>query len=188
MPRLAPFLTASVLLHGMVFGIGGRPWPLEAGYDREILSVTLDINRGTAMVARTPPSRSSDSSIPAVSGLLPAAPQEHGHSINMASRTTTDPDESAATRARAQVVSDLARYFYYPPLARMRSWEGRVLLAFHIGQNGLLQDARVARTSGFGVLDEAALNSLRRVERVANTGNARLDLEIPVVYRLTDAH
>jgi len=186
MPRLTPFLTASILLHGLVLGIGNRPWPEEAGNDREILSVSLDISRKPANPARTLPLQSGDSSTPSVSGFMSAAPQEGGHSISIASRTATDTKASAAAQARAQVISDLARYFYYPPFARMRSWEGRVLLAFHIGQNGLLQDARVARTSGFGLLDEAALNSLRRVERVAYTGNDRLDLEIPVVYRLTE--
>ena len=94
-------------------------------------------------------------------------------------------DRDSASRARAQVVSDFARYFYYPAIARQRGWEGQVVLGFRIDRDGRLQERHVAHTSGFAVLDRAALDSLSKVERVTVAGGAPFDMRIPVLYRLT---
>lgn len=94
----------------------------------------------------------------------------------------------AMAQIRARLNTDLARYFDYPHVARLRGWEGRVLLAFQIETDGRLENIRVAQSSGFAVLDDAALGSLRRVERpaeaVAWLRGSPLAMQIPVIYRL----
>lgn len=95
-------------------------------------------------------------------------------------------------RARAQIqarlYTDLARYFDYPYAARLRGWEGTVLLAFNIEADGRLERIRVARSSGYAVLDDSALSALRKVERLAETTawlqGRELTMRIPVIYRL----
>jgi protein TonB len=107
-------------------------------------------------------------------------------------------EENEYDRARAQTQTrlntDLARYFDYPYVARLRGWEGRVLLAFTIETDGRLKSIHIARSSGYAVLDNSALSALRKVERLAETiawfqGRA-LTMQIPVIYRLRcpDAH
>lgn len=93
-----------------------------------------------------------------------------------------------ARRAREAVVAELGRYFRYPRLARQRGWEGRVVLACRIQSDGDVTAIRVVKGSGRAILDEAALESLRRVDRLP--GLARmlaaepLELTLPVTYRL----
>ena len=94
----------------------------------------------------------------------------------------------AMAQIRARLNTDLARYFDYPHAARLRGWEGRVLLAFHIETDGRLENIRVTQSSGFAVLDDAALGSLRQVERLAEAvawlRGSPLAMQIPVIYRL----
>ncbi len=61
---------------------------------------------------------------------------------------------------------ELARHFNYPLLARRRGWEGEVLLAFRLEADGRITGAHVARSSGYGVLDRAALTALGKVKRI----------------------
>lgn len=187
MTRLTRFLAASALLHGLLLAASGQRARVEAGVDGEPLLVRLEASGSYA------PSRGARAALaPALStAMAPGATSTRIDAseppVSPETDTTGRREQDAAARVRARVLNDLARHFYYPPIARMRTWEGRVLLAFHVGQDGLLHEPRLVRTSGFGVLDEAALNSLRKVVRVADAGGPRLDMEVPVIYRLTDA-
>jgi len=188
MTRLPYFLAASALLHGLLLAGGGDRARVEAGADNVILSVRLDTDRfktpsiGTQTTPALPLPGAFASSTASSRVHTNTSPAE----TDAATVHRSSPDATAHVRAR--VLNDLARYFYYPPIARLRAWEGRVLLAFRVEADGLLHEPRLVRTSGFGVLDEAALHSLRKVVRVADAGGPRLDMEIPVIYRLTDAH
>ena len=105
-----------------------------------------------------------------------------------AARREADSGKDAQTRIRSRLKIELARYFNYPHVARLRGWEGSVLLAFRIEMNGRLERIRVAQSSGFAVLDRSALDSLARVdvipEAVAWLEGHDIDMQIPVIYRL----
>jgi TonB family protein len=188
MTRLTHFLAASTLLHGLLLVTGGNLAHIEAGADRQILSVSLDAD-GIILPAEHKRAILIHP-LPAALAFGTTSPLANTNDSSALPDTDTEgrSDQDAAARVRARVLNELAQYFYYPPIARMRAWEGRVLLAFRVEQDGLMHAPRLVHTSGFGVLDEAALNSLRKVVRVAETGGPRLDMEIPVIYRLTDAH
>lgn len=78
----------------------------------------------------------------------------------------------------------LAQQFRYPPLARKRGWQGEVLLAFTLDTRGTIIDARIARSSGYGALDNAAIASLTRVASIEAGPSRPLSFELPVIYRL----
>ncbi|MEH6826252.1 MAG: TonB family protein [Motiliproteus sp.] len=89
-----------------------------------------------------------------------------------------------------QMLHALASYFRYPLKARRKGWQGEVLLTVGIGRNGKVTSVQLAKSSGYVVLDRAALKSMKQV---AEIDLARLDLtltdqplqiEIPVAYRL----
>jgi protein TonB len=50
---------------------------------------------------------------------------------------------------------------YYPDSARARGTEGQVLVGFRVREDGTVGDARVERSSGVDVLDDAALRVVR---------------------------
>jgi protein TonB len=94
----------------------------------------------------------------------------------------------------AQIQAHLRRafipYFTYPRLAREKGWQGTVELAVKIDTQGLLTKARIIHSSGFGVLDHAALKSIRQIKVLPNTlqwlNNHGLEVNFPVKYQLID--
>jgi protein TonB len=94
-------------------------------------------------------------------------------------------------RVSAALQSQLAERFEYPWLARKRGWQGLVTLSLHIDANGELTQWKVARTSGYRILDRSALQAARRISRLPQANrllNGRsLNLSIPVRYQLLDS-
>lgn len=188
-PRLVWFLFMSVTAHAILLLDWLNPgMRIEESEQFNLLSVQLIGGAGTTSVQRprnTAPSPAS----PATATKKPERVASSNQTATATHETgdTGQADLDSVNRARTQVISDFARHFHYPAIARQRGWEGRVVVGFRIERDGRLQERRVAHTSGFAVLDRAALDSLRKVERIADAGGTRYDLEIPVVYRLTDA-
>lgn len=84
----------------------------------------------------------------------------------------------------------LSHYLTYPPVARRQGWEGTVWLGLRVQSDGQLDGIRLERSSGHAVLDDSALNSLRRVGNLAEAGGwlegRSLDMQLPVIYRLIE--
>ena len=100
----------------------------------------------------------------------------------------TQPDASADSLQHSAVLSEirdaLQRHFFYPRLARLRNWEGDVLLGFQVRSDGRIDEVEVLESSGRAVLDQAALSALRSVRQVAYNAARPVDLQLPVAYRL----
>jgi len=93
--------------------------------------------------------------------------------------------------AREQLHNSILRLvssrFNYPLLARRKGWQGVVKLQVHIESDGRISRLQVEQTSGYPVLDRAALQSLQ----LASVPDAEqwmqgqaIDIIIPVEYRL----
>lgn len=89
---------------------------------------------------------------------------------------------------RAELHRAFLLKFYYPRLAQKRGWQGEVTLGLKLAANGKLENIKVLRSSGYGLLDSAALESLGKVEvlpaAVALLKGHEMKLELPVQYRL----
>lgn len=100
--------------------------------------------------------------------------------------------DSSASRARirARLLDDLSHHFDYPLVARVRGWQGTVLLGLRVESDGRLDRIRVERSSGYAVLDRSALNSLNRLgyltEAVVWLHGRSVDMQLPVIYRLVE--
>jgi protein TonB len=80
-------------------------------------------------------------------------------------------------------------YFEYPLLARRKGWEGEVLLALRVESDGSLRVLRVLSSSGYRLLDRAAVEALARLARLPDARglpHKGMETELPVVYRLID--
>ncbi len=97
---------------------------------------------------------------------------------------------AVAARVRARLQDSLRNHFYYPSIARHRGWEGRVEVGLRVEANGRLSAIRILRTSGFAVLDHAALTSISRISQLPGAaswlGGHAIDMVLPVQYRLVD--
>jgi periplasmic protein TonB len=79
------------------------------------------------------------------------------------------------------------RFKRYPYLARMNRWEGKVVLEAVIRRNGDLARVGIVESSGHGILDQDAIETLRRCAPVALAhplDRREVTLHIPIMYRL----
>lgn len=104
------------------------------------------------------------------------------------------PASAAALASTAQAVaqSSLAACFRQPPeyplRARRLNLQGRTLVLFTVGAEGLPQEPRLMRSSGHAVLDNAAVAHLGAcIAQLVSTGSERLPAgryALPMEWRL----
>jgi len=90
---------------------------------------------------------------------------------------------------RACVMNLITRQLTYPAIARRKGWQGVVKLELHIESDGQISGLHIDASSGYNVLDEAAVQSLQ----LANVPDAAqwlqgepFDIVVPVEYKLID--
>jgi periplasmic protein TonB len=95
--------------------------------------------------------------------------------------------QTAEEQLRKSILQLVSSRFDYPLLARRKGWQGIVKLQVHIESDGRISRLHVEQTSGYPVLDRAALQSLQ----LASVPDAEqwmqgqaIDIIIPVEYRL----
>jgi protein TonB len=110
-------------------------------------------------------------------------------------RAETNNSDSQRNFLLGQIHDQLSRHLYYPQRARRRGWQGEVLIAFHINREGQLGDIRLARSSGYPLLDNSAMAAMHKVKAIPflqQTDNPRrlgwqaMDLQLPVLYQLQE--
>lgn len=77
----------------------------------------------------------------------------------------------------------------YPPAARRRHQEGTVLLAVQVSSHGRASRVVLKQSSGFALLDEAALQTIRDWDfEPARIGSLAVEsaIEVPVRFQLGD--
>jgi protein TonB len=81
---------------------------------------------------------------------------------------TTDRDASDANLSglrglfTGRVRQQIANAKYYPRIARRRGMEGQPIIAFTLDKGGRIMKAALAKTSGYQLLDQAALEAVRQ--------------------------
>jgi periplasmic protein TonB len=97
--------------------------------------------------------------------------------------------EQQEQHLRSSVMDLITRKLTYPAIARRKGWQGVVRLELHIEPDGLISGLHIDATSGYTVLDEAALQSLQlaNIPDAARWlhGNA-VNIVVPVEFRLID--
>lgn len=89
---------------------------------------------------------------------------------------------------RKKLSAFVERNFRYPRFAVKRGWEGTVELGLRVEANGRLSNVRIVKTSGYSILDEAALTTLTETDYINGleawlAGNY-FDTTLPVKYQL----
>lgn len=87
---------------------------------------------------------------------------------------------------QGMILSRLQRAKRYPSDARRRGIEGVAVLSFTVGANGQVNGARIARSSGHAVLDQAVMAMIRRAGPFPpippEIGRSRLPVRVPVQF------
>ena len=104
----------------------------------------------------------------------------------------TKPDNTS-NRARiiSKVREKMRSHFYYPRIALTKNWQGTVKLFFNFDATGNINDIHIARSSGFSILDDAAINALSKVKKINIPHLLSLinktPLELTVIYQLKES-
>ncbi|WP_422374710.1 TonB family protein [Roseibium sp.] len=99
---------------------------------------------------------------------------------------TKDGGTKAASNYKGKVVAKLRRAKRYPRAAKRARLTGTVRIAFTIAQNGSVSGIRISRSSGHAILDQAALDMVRRASPMPKFPSdirlARMKLQVPVRF------
>jgi len=197
------FLTISFLAH-VAFLIQATQQeiilPIDTG---NIMSITITKNTVSTQMSPKPSITKKDEKRP-LDDHTTVAKQEVKESIqnnNMALIESKDiqntpkksTNESSSSTPKIKIISllreKIQQYFYYPKLAKRRNWQGDVQLAFDVNNYGSIKNITVKESSGYEILDNAAMNALNKVHTIPDSeikSNFYSDLKLTVKYRLED--
>jgi len=72
----------------------------------------------------------------------------------------------------------------YPRIARIRGYQGNVLLDVLVGKNGRVHDLRIQKSSGYPILDRAAISTVKHwLFEPGMTGEGKVDMWVRVPIR-----
>jgi len=87
------------------------------------------------------------------------------------------------------IKTELSKHFYYPKSAQRKNWQGLVILSFTILPTGDIDLIQINKSSGYSLLDNAAINALVQIKRNKDLSIAlngyTLNQLLPVNYKLT---
>lgn len=77
----------------------------------------------------------------------------------------------------------------YPLLAQRKGWEGTVVINLRVSDGGWVQEARIEKSSGYTILDNAALGAVRnwRIAPNGKVDEANFKFRVPVIFKLTQS-
>ncbi|VAW93170.1 hypothetical protein MNBD_GAMMA23-2104 [hydrothermal vent metagenome] len=99
----------------------------------------------------------------------------------------------ASAASQTQIISllkdKIKQHFYYPKIAQRQNWQGKVLLVFDINTHGFIKNITVKKSSGYSILDTAAMKSLTKVSTIPQDwikSEYYSSLKLTVKYRLEE--
>jgi len=89
------------------------------------------------------------------------------------------------------ISKEIKRYQKYPPLAQRRGWEGTAEVLLQIAADGKVSSITLGKSSGRSVLDDEALNMVRRASPLPqapqNLRGRELTVTVPIVFKLQES-
>jgi periplasmic protein TonB len=142
--------------------------------------------------AAPPPATAAGSGMPSANGGLDRVAGARG-STQAASGNPGDAAGAAPTpeASRAAYLKEHFAYIRdritgsisYPHMARKMGWCGQVKIAFVVCENGGVNDVRVVESSGFGLLDRNAVDTVKNVAPFP-CPPVRAEIKMAITYRL----
>lgn len=123
---------------------------------------------------------------------MPTAKAEPAPAAPVVSAPPASEAADAATigQYRISVIAAARRYKRYPRIAMDNNWEGKVEVRLVIGTDGEVTSISIKTPSGFEVLDQQALDMIRRAKPQAPIPAALrgkgFTIDVPVVFSLKE--
>jgi protein TonB len=126
-----------------------------------------------------PPPRPAPPAPPQTAALPP--PPVRAHGTEGTSNVPTEMAPAATVRAVVQPKPD------YPLIARQLNEEGTVIVTVEVGTDGLPREITLRQSSGYGSLDQAAIEVMRRwrfAPAIHNGHPVATTVDIPLIFKL----
>ncbi len=142
--------------------------------------------------ARNLASLSASTATNAVAASKPAASGEHAIAPGIGNGTAQHDAVSldVMSEYRLSLAREARRFKRYPQLARERGWEGVAVISVSTVAGALLPQVGLSQSTGFSLLDDAALELARQAVQVAGLPDAlrhrQFAISLPIHYRLSD--
>lgn len=98
-------------------------------------------------------------------------------------------DDEAIEGYEQTLTGAIGKQQRYPGVARMRNWQGTAVVLIKFATGGSMRDVSIAQSSGFDILDEEALEMVKRARPLpqppANLGSREFSVRVPIRFRLT---
>lgn len=120
---------------------------------------------------------------PPIAAAAPAQPKAAPPKV--AAVAPPNPKAPALVEARPSVASN--RPPHYPDLARRNGWQGLCMVRVAVSASGRAGAVSLARSSGYGILDQAALTAVKRwkfTPQMVRGVPAESTVEVPVNFSL----
>lgn len=149
----------------------------------------------TSNTASNAASNAASVNVPAAASAAPnstpapsASPQPSSVSSATTSSAANSNEAGTLEQYRLALIGVARKFKRYPTQAMDRGWTGRVDVRLIIGSNGQMQDVVVRRSSGYGALDNAALDMVRKGAPLTPLPPAlrgrEVVIDIPVIFDL----
>jgi protein TonB len=126
---------------------------------------------------------------PPVAAPSAPVPQAPAASASDGSRPSPGGDDAGSlSQYRMALIGAANKYKRYPAQAMERGWTGKVVIRMAIGANGMTQNTTVVSSSGHDLLDNTALDMVRKGKPLAQIPAAlrgrEFTVDVPVIFDL----
>ena len=105
---------------------------------------------------------------------------------NQTARAKRDPGNAKVSNYPGKIAARLRRALRYPREARRDRLRGTAVVSFTVSRSGSVSGVRLARSSGFAVLDAAARDAVRRAAPFppipAGAGRSSWTFSVPLAF------
>lgn len=121
----------------------------------------------------------------------PPAPPTNNVAVAETAQHAINQLEEQRNYVLGELQNRLNRHLIYPIRARKRGWQGEVLLTFTINKLGKLNNVRLAKSSGYSLLDKSAVTAFAKLDQIilpTTMGQLQtMELQLPVRYELRES-
>ena len=109
-------------------------------------------------------------------------------STEAAAKSGNEADKGTLEQYRLALIVATRRYKRYPAIAMEKGWQGKVEVHMVIGANGMLANASIKTGSGHDILDNQALDMLKKgkttVPIPVSLRGREFSIDVPVIFNL----
>jgi protein TonB len=105
-----------------------------------------------------------------------------------AAKSGNEADKGTLEQYRVALIVATRRYKRYPAIAMEKGWQGRVEVHMVIGANGMIASASIKTGSGHDILDNQALDMLKKGKTLVpiptSLRGREFSIDVPVIFNL----